>query len=166
MKLLGEMRSERLTLILVNLAGIMERADESLLPGVYNEVGAALHTDPTGLGSLTLFRSIVQSSCYPLAAYLSVRHNRTHVIALGAFLWAAATFLVAISSTFVEVGNNFPSSDWTCIMRLSKIENFILFLFSWFLFWLDSFLFLKAYVLFNLLYAGVHVMELFSRNFG
>lgn len=103
MKSLGEMRSGRLTLILVNLAGIMERADESLLPGVYNEVGAALHTDPTGLGSLTLFRSIVQSSCYPLAAYLSVRHNRTHVIALGAFLWAAATFLVAISSTFVEV---------------------------------------------------------------
>ncbi|KAI3949372.1 hypothetical protein MKW98_023309 [Papaver atlanticum] len=54
------MKSETLTLVLVNLAGIMERADESLLPGVYKEVGAALHTDPTGLGSLTLFRSIVE----------------------------------------------------------------------------------------------------------
>ena len=97
------MKSETLTLVLVNLAGIMERADESLLPGVYKEVGAALHTDPTGLGSLTLFRSIVQSSCYPLAAYLAVHHNRAHVIALGAFLWAAATFLVAISSTFFQV---------------------------------------------------------------
>ncbi|KAF9678862.1 hypothetical protein SADUNF_Sadunf07G0080300 [Salix dunnii] len=96
------MKQETLTLVLVNLAGIMERADESLLPGVYKEVGAALHTDPTGLGSLTLFRSIVQSSCYPLAAYLAVHHNRAHVIALGAFLWAAATFLVAISSTFFE----------------------------------------------------------------
>ncbi|XP_059644293.1 uncharacterized protein LOC132286057 isoform X2 [Cornus florida] len=100
---LKEMRSETLTLILVNLAGIMERADESLLPGVYKEVGAALHTDPTGLGSLTLFRSIVQSLCYPLAAYLSLRHKRAHVIALGAFLWAAATFLVAVSSTFLQV---------------------------------------------------------------
>ncbi|GFP84823.1 hypothetical protein PHJA_000626100 [Phtheirospermum japonicum] len=97
------MASETATLVLVNLAGIMERADESLLPGVYKEVGAALHADPTRLGSLTLFRSIVQSSCYPLAAYLAVRHNRAHVIALGAFLWAAATFLVAISSTFAEV---------------------------------------------------------------
>ncbi|KAL5556022.1 hypothetical protein UlMin_038258 [Ulmus minor] len=97
------MKSETLTLVLVNLAGIMERADESLLPGVYKEVGAALHTDPTGLGSLTLFRSIVQSSCYPLAAYLAVHHNRAHVIALGAFLWAAATFLVAVSSTFLQV---------------------------------------------------------------
>ncbi|KAL3621745.1 hypothetical protein CASFOL_034405 [Castilleja foliolosa] len=106
---LGEMMaSEKATLVLVNLAGIMERADEALLPGVYKEVGAALHADPTRLGSLTLFRSIVQSSCYPLAAYLAVRHNRSHVIALGAFLWAAATFLVAISSTFAEL---FVSSD-------------------------------------------------------
>ncbi|GMP26113.1 hypothetical protein CsSME_00002695 [Camellia sinensis var. sinensis] len=98
-----DMKAETLTLVLVNLAGIMERADESLLPGVYKEVGVALHTDPTGLGSLTLYRSIVQSACYPLAVYLSVRHNRAHVIALGAFLWAAATFLVGISSTFFQV---------------------------------------------------------------
>ncbi|KDO80928.1 hypothetical protein CISIN_1g009914mg [Citrus sinensis] len=97
------MKQETVTLVLVNLAGIMERADESLLPGVYKEVGAALHTDPTGLGSLTLFRSIVQASCYPIAAYLAIRHNRAHVIALGAFLWAAATFLVAFSSTFAQV---------------------------------------------------------------
>nr|GMD18681.1 protein spinster homolog 3-like [Ipomoea batatas] len=98
-----ELKPGTLTLLLVNLAGIMERADESLLPGVYKEVGEALHADPTRLGSLTLFRSIVQSLCYPLAAYLSVRHNRAHVIAYGAFLWAAATFLVAFSSSFFQV---------------------------------------------------------------
>ncbi|KAB1210262.1 hypothetical protein CJ030_MR6G013341 [Morella rubra] len=96
------MKQETLTLFLVNLAGIMESADEKVLPAVYKEVGAALHTDPTGLGSLTLYRSIVQSSCYPLAIYLARRHNRAHVIALGAFLWAAATFLVAIYSTFFQ----------------------------------------------------------------
>ncbi|XP_022741228.1 uncharacterized protein LOC111292877 [Durio zibethinus] len=97
------MKSEALTLVLVNLAGIMQRADESLLPGVYKEVGATLHIDPTGLGSLTLYRSVVQSCCYPLAAYLAMHHNRAHVIALGAFLWAAATFFVAISTTFLQV---------------------------------------------------------------
>ncbi|KAJ0789075.1 putative major facilitator superfamily, MFS transporter superfamily [Helianthus annuus] len=97
------MRGETLTLILINLAGIMERADESLLPGVYKEVGEELHADPTRLGSLTLFRSIVQASCFPLAAYLSARHNRAHIIAYGAFLWAAATFLVAFSSSFLQV---------------------------------------------------------------
>ncbi|XP_015885374.2 uncharacterized protein LOC107420827 [Ziziphus jujuba] len=103
MKMKMNMKAETMTLVLVNLAGIMEKADESLLPGVYKEVGAALHTGPTGLGSLTLFRSIVQSMCYPIAAYLAVHHNRAHVIALGAFLWAAATFLVAFSSTFFQV---------------------------------------------------------------
>ncbi|XP_075083848.1 uncharacterized protein LOC107819958 [Nicotiana tabacum] len=100
---LKNLRSDTLTLVLVNIAGIMERADESLLPGVYKEVGKDLHTDPTGLGSLTVFRSLVQCLCYPLAAYLAARHNRAHVIALGALLWSAATFLVAISSTFTEV---------------------------------------------------------------
>ena len=94
---------ERRTLVLVNLASIMERADEALLPAVYREVGAALHATPTGLGTLTLYRSIVQAACYPLAAYAASRHNRAHVIAMGAFLWAAATFLVAISETFLQV---------------------------------------------------------------
>jgi predicted MFS family arabinose efflux permease len=98
-----KMKPETVTLVLVNLAGIMERADEKLLPGVYKEIGAALHIDPTGLGSLTSYRSIVQSCFYPLAAYLALRHNRAHVIALGALLWAAATFLVALSSTFFQV---------------------------------------------------------------
>ncbi|KAH9296208.1 hypothetical protein KI387_039796, partial [Taxus chinensis] len=91
------------TLVLVNLAGIMEKADEALLPGVYREVGLALHASPTGLGSLTLLRSLTQAACFPVAAYLAVHHNRAHVIALGAFLWAAATFLVGISKTFLQV---------------------------------------------------------------
>uniref|UniRef100_A0A0E0ERK1 Major facilitator superfamily (MFS) profile domain-containing protein n=1 Tax=Oryza meridionalis TaxID=40149 RepID=A0A0E0ERK1_9ORYZ len=96
-------RERRRTLVLVNLASIMERADEALLPAVYREVGAALHSTPAGLGALTLCRSAVQAACYPLAAYAAARHNRAHVIAAGAFLWAAATFLVAVSDTFLQV---------------------------------------------------------------
>jgi len=91
------------TLVLVNFAAIMEKADEALLPGVYREVGLALHTSPTGLGSLTLLRSLTQAACFPVAAYLAVHHNRAHVIALGAFLWAAATFLAGISTTFLQI---------------------------------------------------------------
>ena len=53
-------RDRRRTLLLVNLASIMERADETLLPAVYREVGAALHASPAGLGALSLCRSIVQ----------------------------------------------------------------------------------------------------------
>ncbi|KAL9250740.1 spinster-like protein [Drosera capensis] len=97
------MSSERVNMILVNLASIMEHADGALLPGVYNEVGSALDIDPTGLGSLALYTSIVQTSCYPLAAYLARRHNRAHVVALGAFLWSAATFLFAFSDTYFQM---------------------------------------------------------------
>ncbi|KAF8688731.1 hypothetical protein HU200_042208 [Digitaria exilis] len=96
-------RDRRRTLLLVSLASIMERADEALLPAVYREVGAALHATPAGLGALTLCRSVVQAACYPLAAYAAARHNRAHVIAAGAFLWAAATFLVGVSGTFLQV---------------------------------------------------------------
>lgn len=62
-----------------------------------------LHATPVRLGSLTLFRSIVQALCYPLAAYMASRYNQVHVIALGDFLRASATFLVAISTTFLQV---------------------------------------------------------------
>jgi hypothetical protein len=41
-----------------------------------------------------------------------VRYNRAHVIAVGAFLWAAATFLVAVSGTFAQVR---PSSLTTVL---------------------------------------------------
>ncbi|XP_015075082.1 thiamine pathway transporter THI73-like [Solanum pennellii] len=92
-----------LTLILINIASIMEMADETLLPGVYKEVGKDLNIDPAGLGSLSLYRSLVQCLCYPIAVFLAARHNRANVIALGAFLWSGATFLVAISSTFAEI---------------------------------------------------------------
>lgn len=110
------MKSETSTLILVYISGILEKADEAVLPGVYKEVGEALNTDPTGLGSLTLFRSLVQCACYPLAAYLSLRYNRAHIIAFGAFLWAIPTFFVAISTTYLEV--SLSCSLFFCLIAL------------------------------------------------
>lgn len=89
--------------MLVNLAAIMERVDEALLPAVYREVGEALRATPAALGALTLCRSSVQAACYPLAAYTAVRYDRARVVTLGAFLWAAATFLVAVSDNFAQV---------------------------------------------------------------
>ncbi|KAK4353096.1 hypothetical protein RND71_028614 [Anisodus tanguticus] len=84
MELKNYLISDTLTLVLINLAGIMEVADESLLPGVYKEVGNDLHIDPAGFGSLSLYRSLVQCLCYPLAAFLAAHHNHANVIALGA----------------------------------------------------------------------------------
>ncbi|PON45262.1 hypothetical protein TorRG33x02_329250 [Trema orientale] len=88
------MKSETLTLVLVNLAGITERADESLWPGVYRDVGLAFRTDLTRLCSLTLFRSIDQSSCYLSAVYLVARHNRAHISSGSAIPLAAILLLM------------------------------------------------------------------------
>jgi len=96
-------RSRRTTLLLAFAALAMERADAALLPAVYREIGTALQASPTALGSIALSRSVVQTACYPLAAYLAARHDRLTVIALGAFVWAAATFLIGFSTTFPQV---------------------------------------------------------------
>ncbi|XP_024515081.1 uncharacterized protein LOC9649867 isoform X3 [Selaginella moellendorffii] len=91
------------TLVLVNLASVMEQADEALLPGVYKEIGESLHTGLAALGSLTLLRSITQALCFPFAAYFSLHYDRSKVIAIGAFLWSIATFFVGISQTFTQI---------------------------------------------------------------
>ncbi|PWZ14566.1 hypothetical protein Zm00014a_003021 [Zea mays] len=96
-------RSRRTTLLLAFAALAMERADAALLPAVYREIGTALQASPTALGSIALSRSVVQTACYPLAAYLAARHDRVTVIALGAFVWAVATFLIGFSTTFPQV---------------------------------------------------------------
>lgn len=96
-------RRREWTLAVVTVASLLERADEVLLPAVYREVGAALGASPAALGSLTLCRALVQAVCYPLAAFAAARHDRARVVAVGAFLWAAATMLVGISGTFLQM---------------------------------------------------------------
>ncbi|KAF3646626.1 hypothetical protein FXO37_20350, partial [Capsicum annuum] len=89
--------------VLMNVVCMMEKADETLLPGVYKEFGKELHTDLISIGSLILFRSLVQCICYLLVVCLSPRYNRAHVIALGAFVWSTVIFLVVLSSYFTDV---------------------------------------------------------------
>ncbi|CAN6204041.1 unnamed protein product [Urochloa humidicola] len=87
------------TLPLVAMAALLENADESLLPAMYREVGAALGASPTALGSITLCRALAQALCYPLAALAAARLDRARVVAAGTFLCAAAAALVGASST-------------------------------------------------------------------
>ncbi|GBG62817.1 hypothetical protein CBR_g32400 [Chara braunii] len=90
-------------LILVNLAAIMERGDESMLPAVFNELQIRFHASPTALATLTLLRALVQALFSPVAAHLSSRYNRTHVITGGIICWAMATFGVGASVSFSQV---------------------------------------------------------------
>jgi hypothetical protein len=51
--------------VLLNLASVMERMDEQILPAVYIEIGKAFTATPTQLGYLTLSRAIVQAFSSP-----------------------------------------------------------------------------------------------------
>jgi MFS family permease len=99
MKLLWGMT---LSLFLINLAAILERADESLLPAVYKEVSEAFKASPSELGTLTFIRTIVQALCSPLAGILAMRYYRPSVIGLGTLFWALSTAAVALSFTFTQ----------------------------------------------------------------
>ncbi|BFI31228.1 hypothetical protein MPTK2_3g19680 [Marchantia polymorpha subsp. ruderalis] len=92
--------SRLVTLALVNCAALLERADEALLPAVYDEVGRAFQISPSQLGSLTFIRGLVQALASPLAAYLALTHNRIHVVAIGAFGWGLATAAVGLCTTY------------------------------------------------------------------
>ncbi|XP_070024165.1 uncharacterized protein [Nicotiana sylvestris] len=56
-----------LSLIIINMAAIMERADENLLPAVYKEVSEAFTAGPSDLGYLTFIRNFVQGIASPVA---------------------------------------------------------------------------------------------------
>ncbi|XP_052166868.1 uncharacterized protein LOC127783730 [Oryza glaberrima] len=113
------------TLLLAYAALAMERADAALLPAVYREIGAALRASPSALGSIALSRSVVQAACYPLAAYLAARHDRLTVIALGAFLWAAATLLIAVSTTFPQMAVTAALNGVGLALQIPAIYAFV-----------------------------------------
>lgn len=53
------------TVLLVNLAAVMERLDEQTLPSLYSAVSASLQASPAQLGYLTLCRALVQALASP-----------------------------------------------------------------------------------------------------
>ena len=53
------------TLLLINLAAVMERLDEQTLPSLYSAVAASFNSTPKQLGYLTLCRALVQAIASP-----------------------------------------------------------------------------------------------------
>ena len=92
-----------ISLILINLAAIMERADENLLPSVYKEVSEAFNAGPSDLGYLTFVRNFVQGLASPLAGVLVITYDRPIVLAIGTVCWALSTAAVGASSYFIQV---------------------------------------------------------------
>ena len=66
------------TTLLVNLAGIMERMDEQILPALYNFIGLSFHATPSQLGTLTLCRALVQALSSPIGGLSGAQPNFLH----------------------------------------------------------------------------------------
>lgn len=97
------------TLVLVNVAAVVERADEALLPAVYREIGETFHASPSALGAISLARALCQALSFPLAALLVLLMPRVSIVALGAVVWGVATAGVGLGTSYLQVRSPWPS---------------------------------------------------------
>ncbi|KAL8123845.1 uncharacterized protein LOC141717857 [Apium graveolens] len=92
-----------LSLIIINLAAIMERSDENLLPSVYKEVSETFGAGPSDLGYLTFIRNFARGLASPMAGILALNYDRPVVLAIGTLCWASATAAVGVSHYFGQI---------------------------------------------------------------
>ncbi|XP_050208278.1 uncharacterized protein LOC126657613 [Mercurialis annua] len=114
-----------LSLILINLAAIMERADENLLPAVYKEVSEAFNAGPSDLGYLTFIRNFVQGLASPLAGVLVINYDRPKVLAMGTFCWALSTAAVGASQQFLQVAFWRAVNGFGLAIVIPALQSFI-----------------------------------------
>ncbi|XP_040986393.1 multidrug resistance protein 2 [Juglans microcarpa x Juglans regia] len=114
-----------LSLILINMAAIMERADENLLPAVYKEVSEAFSAGPSDLGYLTFIRNLVQGLASPLAGVLVINYDRPTVLAMGTFFWAVSTAAVGASQHFFQVAFWRAINGFGLAIVIPALQSFI-----------------------------------------
>ncbi|XP_008241629.1 PREDICTED: multidrug resistance protein 2 [Prunus mume] len=114
-----------LSLILINFAAIMERADENLLPSVYKEVSEAFNAGPSDLGYLTFIRNFVQGMASPLAGVLVINYDRPTVLAMGTFCWALSTAAVGASRLFSQVAFWRAVNGFGLAIVIPALQSFI-----------------------------------------
>uniref|UniRef100_A0A5B7ATA5 Major facilitator superfamily (MFS) profile domain-containing protein n=1 Tax=Davidia involucrata TaxID=16924 RepID=A0A5B7ATA5_DAVIN len=114
-----------LSLLIINLAAIMERADENLLPSVYKEVSEAFNAGPSDLGYLTFIRNFVQGLASPLAGILVINYDRPTVLAMGTMCWALSTAAVGASHHFMQVAFWRAINGFGLAIVIPALQSFI-----------------------------------------
>ncbi|KAK9902677.1 hypothetical protein WJX75_002341 [Coccomyxa subellipsoidea] len=90
------------TTVLLNLAAIVERADEQVLPAVYLFIGHSLRATPAQLGTLTLCRAMVQALSSPISGILGNNIDRTSIVSFGCFLWGVMTAAIGMCTSLSQ----------------------------------------------------------------
>ncbi|KAF8098971.1 hypothetical protein N665_0255s0046 [Sinapis alba] len=121
----GKFLGVSISLILINLAAIMERADENLLPSVYKEVSEAFNAGPSDLGYLTFVRNFIQGLASPLAGVLVITYDRPIVLAIGTLCWALSTAAVGASNYFVQVALWRAVNGFGLAIVIPALQSFI-----------------------------------------
>lgn len=114
-----------LSLIIINLAAIMERADENLLPSVYKEVSEAFNAGPSDLGYLTFIRNFIQGLASPMAGILVLTYDRPTVLAMGTLCWALSTGAVGGSRYFSQVAFWRAVNGFGLAIVIPALQSFI-----------------------------------------
>lgn len=91
----------------LNLAMMLDRADQQLLPAVFLEVCQDLHVGPSFLGTIMLCRGLAMSLVGLAAGPLSRSFDRITICFAGITLWAIATASVGAA----------PSVGWLLVGR-------------------------------------------------
>lgn len=100
----------RRAFLVLNLASIVEKMDEGVLPAVFYFIGRSLNASLSQLGNLTLSRALVQALSSPLAGVLGDVLDRRHIVATGAFLWGIMTAAIGFSQ-------NVHQAMWFCALN-------------------------------------------------
>lgn len=90
------------SIFLINLAAIVERADESILPAVYLFMGRSLNATPSQLGTVTFCRAVVQTLSSPISGFMGDRVDRTRVVGLGCLIWGVMTSAIGFSTSLTQ----------------------------------------------------------------
>lgn len=114
-----------LSLIIINLAAIMERADENLLPAVCKEVSETFNVGLSDLGYLTFIRNFVQGLSSPLAGILVINYDRPTVLTLGIFCWAFSTAAVGASQYFMQIAFWRALNGFGLAIVIPALQSFI-----------------------------------------
>ncbi|KAK9843749.1 hypothetical protein WJX81_004878 [Elliptochloris bilobata] len=90
------------TAVAVALVQAADHLDEALLTSLYLPLSRTLDVSPTGLGGLSMARSLVKSLVSPAAGVLGDRCNRMHVIVVGTACWVVFTLLFGFARQYAE----------------------------------------------------------------
>ncbi|KAI3768067.1 hypothetical protein L2E82_18499 [Cichorium intybus] len=114
-----------LSLIIINLAAIVERADENLLPSVYKELSETFNVGPSDLGYLMFMRNFFRGLASPIAGILVLTYDRPTVLAMGTLCWALSTGALGGSRYFSQLALWQAVNGFGLAIVIPSLQSFI-----------------------------------------